>query len=205
MAVHINFKICDNSADCNCIRACPTGAFYWDDKNKTIAVDKDKCVNCGKCVCCDVGAVRLSKDDKEAKDIENEYQNDTRTTSDLFVDRYGASPILPTFVTTEKMLDTVLTSKRPFVIKLYKDETVCCMLKSIPIKEILKQYNENATFRKVKVETDILQKRYGVAELPALVFIKDNNVLGHIDGYYLDANKHELFSLIKTLCNNKSN
>ncbi len=34
MSVLINFKICDNSPDCNGIRDCPTKAFYWDKENK---------------------------------------------------------------------------------------------------------------------------------------------------------------------------
>jgi len=40
MAVLINFKICDNSKDCSGIRVCPMKAFFWDEKRKTVAVEK---------------------------------------------------------------------------------------------------------------------------------------------------------------------
>jgi len=48
-AVLINFKICDNFKDCSGIAVCPTKAFYWDRKKRTIAVDNEKCKSCGLC------------------------------------------------------------------------------------------------------------------------------------------------------------
>lgn len=68
MSVLINFKICDNSKDCNGIAVCPIKAFYWDEKKKTIAVDETKCISCGKCEeSCPVDAIRVARNEKELK------------------------------------------------------------------------------------------------------------------------------------------
>ena len=60
MPVLINFKICDNCADCNGIRVCPVGAFHWDEENRSIAVDKEKCMGCEACVgACPVSTITI--------------------------------------------------------------------------------------------------------------------------------------------------
>ncbi len=61
-----------------------------------------------------------------------------------------------------------------------------------------------STFRKIEVVTDKLLDRYNISKLPALVFIKDQKVLGTIEGYYTDENSRELYSEIHKL-KNKSN
>ncbi|MBU0897971.1 MAG: 4Fe-4S dicluster domain-containing protein [Patescibacteria group bacterium] len=65
MSVLINFKICDNSKDCNGIKVCPVGAIFWDEKRKTVAVNNKKCISCGMCEkSCLIGAIRVAKVDK---------------------------------------------------------------------------------------------------------------------------------------------
>ena len=199
MAVLINFKICDNSKDCNGIRACPTGAFGWDEKEKTIFVDEALCINCGACACCSVDAIKVTNSDEEYEKVKKEIDDDPRTLNDLFVDRYGATPIQEMFTTTEERLDTVLQSPRPFMVELYTEDTIMCLLKSIPIKELLEEFDIEASFRKVEAVTDKLTTRYGVKELPALVFIKDNKVLGKIEGYYEDDNQKEILEKIRKI------
>ena len=73
------------------------------------------------------------------------------------------------------------------------------MLKSIPIKEILQEFDKEATFRKIEVLSDKLLDRYKIKELPALIFIKDQKILGTIEGYYTDADNRELFKKIKQI------
>ena len=199
MAVLINFKICDNSKDCNGIKACPTGAFDWDEDNKTLVIHEDLCNNCGKCMCCDVDAIRVTHSDEEYEKAKKEIEDDPRTINDLFIDRYGASPIQDMFTATEESIDTVLYSNRPFMLELYKEETIECLLKSIPIREILQKFDNEATFRKIEVTSDKLLNRYNIKELPALVFIRNNEVVGTIEGYYTDEDSRELFNKIPNI------
>ena len=125
MPVLINFKICDNSKDCNGIKVCPIGAFYWDEKNKTIAVDNSKCTNCGKCEdACPVDAIRVARNEEEYEKIKKEIEEDPRKVSDLFVDRYGAQPIHPAFLIPQSKFDVqILRSTKPAVVELFKNET----------------------------------------------------------------------------------
>ena len=196
MAVLINFKICDNSKDCNGIRACPTGAFDWDEENKTIVIHENLCINCGKCECCSVDAIKVTYSDEEYEKVKKEIEDDPRTLNDLFIDRYGATPVQEMFTSTEENIDKVLQSQRPFMLELYKEDTIQCLLKSIPIKEILQEFDKEATFRKIEVVSDKLLKRYGIKELPALVFVKNQEALGTIEGYYTDEDQKELFAQI---------
>lgn len=196
MAVLINFKICDNSSDCNGVRDCPTGAFGWDESKKSLYIDEDKCVNCGECQTCSVGAIKVTYSDEETERIKREIEEDPRTLNDLFVDRYGATPIQEMFTSTEENIGKVIQSPRPFMLELYTEETIQCLLNSIPIKEILGAFDKECAFRKIEVKTDELTSRYKVNELPALVFINNGEFFGKVEGYYEEENKNELLSLI---------
>jgi len=199
MAVLINFKICDNSIDCNGIRACPTGAFGWDAEKKTLFIDESLCTNCGLCECCNVDAIKVTHSDEEYEKVKKEIDDDPRTINDLFVDRYGATPIQEMFTSTEEDIDRVMRSPRPFVLELYKEDTIMCLLKSIPIKELLQEFDEESTFRKIEVVSDKLTSKYNIKELPALVFIKEGTVLGTIEGYYEDENEQVVLDKIKEM------
>ena len=199
MAVLINFKICDNSADCNGIAACSTGAFDWDAKEKTLIIHEELCINCGACECCGADAIKVTHTEEEYERVKKEIDEDQRTINDLFVDRYGATPIQEIFTSTEENIDNVLYSPRPFMLELYKEDTIECLLKSIPIREILQEFDVEATFRKIEIVSDKLLNRYEIKELPALVFVKEQKVLGKIEGYYEDKNSRELYNEIKKI------
>ena len=126
MPVLINFKICDNSKDCSGIEACSVGAFYWDEKNKTIAIDNSKCINCGKCEsACPVGAIRVAETDEEFEKIKKEIEEDPRKVSDLFVDRYGAEPVDPAFLITENKFEIqIIESTQLAVVELFNDDSI---------------------------------------------------------------------------------
>lgn len=140
MAVLINFKICDNAEECGGIEACNTGALSWDGKNKSIKIDNGKCTSCGLCEkACDVYAIKVARNDNEYKDIQREFAEDPRTVADLHIDRYGAQPIFPACLITENQFDQQVLSYAGIVCaELFEDDTIECMIKSIPIKELLK-------------------------------------------------------------------
>ncbi|MBZ9572837.1 4Fe-4S dicluster domain-containing protein [Patescibacteria group bacterium] len=192
MAVLINFKICDNSEDCNGIDVCPTGAFYWDKKKKTIAIDNSKCISCGKCEeACPVGAIRMAKNEREYKKIKKEIEKDPRKLSDLFIDRYGATPIHPAFLIPQNKFEVqIIRSTNPAVVELFNRESIECLLYSVPIKELFKDMD--IRYRKIEVKDDSFLKKYKVKELPSLLFFKAGKLTGKIDGYFDIKQKKEL-------------
>lgn len=193
MPVLINFKICDNSKDCNGIAVCPTHTIVWDEKNKAIKIDNSKCINCGKCEeSCPVSAIRVAKDEKEYKKIKKEIDEDPRKISDLFVDRYGTVSISPAFlIPLDKFEVQILESNKPAVVELFKNSSIKCLLYSIPIKELFK--NLDVKYRKINIGDDeTLLKKYKINQVPALLFFNNGKLIGKIEGHYRIGNLSEL-------------
>lgn len=190
MAVLINFKICDNAKECGGLAVCPTGALSWDEKNENILIDNDKCISCGLCEKeCPIGAIKIAKTDEEFNKIKKEIDDDTRTTKDLFVDRYGAVAISSFFKIDINEIPEKIKKDCLTIIEIYNPETAECLLKSIPIQDLTKNLPENTLYYKVESENF---NEYCVTELPSLLLFKNNNLLGHIDGYYDNDNIEEI-------------
>lgn len=202
MPVIINFKICDNAEACNAINVCPTGAFHWNEEKKTLEIDKEKCIDCGLCATsersCQVGAIRYAKTLEDLERIKEEIDKDPRTISDLQADRYGATPINMPFSCTEEELDSVLTTSKLCMVEVYIEDTIECLIKSIPIKEIMKELGDSV-YRKVELKTEEFKKKYDIKELPSLLFFKEGKLLGKIEGYYTVDQKEELIDKIKNI------
>ena len=183
MSVLINFKICDNAEECNGIAVCPTKALSWDDKNKTVIIDNSKCISCGRCEkACMVGAIKVAKNDDEYKKFQKEIDEDSRRVSDLYLDRYGAQSILPAFlIDAEIFKKEVEGSAKLVAAELYENEGIMCMLRSVPIKELFK--GKDIKYRKLEA-TEALEKKYKIKKLPCLLFFKDGELLGKIEGYF---------------------
>ncbi len=199
MPVLINFKICDNSEDCSGINVCHVNAFYWDAKNKIIAVDNSKCILCGKCEkSCPVGAIRVAKNEEEYNKIKNEIDNDTRKISDLFVDRYGAQPIHPAFlIPHDKFHIQILKSTKLAAVELFNKSSIMCLLNSIPIRNLFE--NIDVKYRKIEVNSDSLLERYAVKKLPALLFFSNGNIIGKIEGYFDNKKEKEMLRKINDI------
>lgn len=202
MPVIINFKICDNAEACNAISVCPTGAFHWNSEKKTLEIDKNKCIDCGACATseksCQVGAIRFAKTKEALEQIKKEIAEDPRTISDLQADRYGATPINMPFSCSEEELDSVLTTSKTCLIEFYNEDSIECLIKSIPVKEILKEI-DNSTYRKIEVKSEGFKKKYEINEFPSLYIFKDNNIIGKIEGYYSVDQKEELIEKINSI------
>lgn len=198
MAVVINYKICDNSKDCDGIKECPVDAFKWDEEKKTIYVDNEICIDCGACEnSCSVGAVKVAINKEEYEKAVKVVEDDPRTIQDLFCERYGASPLQEEFLLKEaEFNEDVLNLKRPLMVELFSDDNIMCLLRSIPVKELLKEYSKDATYLKVEITEGNITKEYGVTELPALLFFKDGVLVHKEEGFVEDSNRKELLERI---------
>ena len=198
MAVLVNFKICDNAKECGGISVCPTGALSWNEEKETIDIDNEKCISCGRCEKeCPIGAIMVAKNDEEYKKIQQEIDEDPRTTKDLLVDRYGSVAISDFFKIElsdikEKSEKDCLT-----LIEVYNPDTAECLLKSIPIKELTKNLPSDTLFYKAESDKNI--DEYKITELPSLLIFKGGNLLGHIDGYYTTDEKEKIISKLNSI------
>lgn len=198
MAVLVNFKICDNAKECGGIAVCPTGALFYDDEKNTIVIDNEKCISCGRCENeCPIGAIMVAKSDEEYNKIKKEIEEDKRTTKDLFVDRYGAAPLSDFFIIESEEIKDKVSNEGITLIELYDDNSIQCLLKSIPVKELTKDFPQNTMFYKVETKDDILNE-YNIKELPSLLFFRDGRLVGKIEGYKDESQKEELFEEIKS-------
>lgn len=190
MAVLINFKICDNAKECGGVAVCPTGALSWDEENETIKIDNDKCICCGACErSCPVNAIKVAFSDEEYDKIAKQIEDDPRTIKDLFVDRYGAAPLSEFFMISEDEIENKLTDGI-VLVELYNDDSIECLLKSIPVKEITKDLPKDTLFFKAESKEE---------NLPALLIYKNKKLLGKIEGYYTIDQKEELMNKIKEI------
>jgi len=199
MPVLINWKICDNSKDCSGIGACPTHALVWDDEKKIIAIDNEKCTNCGLCEkACPVGAIRVARTQEEYEKIQKEIDDDPRKVSDLFVDRYGGEPTDRAFEIGEGKFEVqILEATQLAVVEFFNEITIICLMKCIPIKELLEG---KVKYRKIEVEEDSeLLKRYGIKELPCLAFFRNGKLVGKVEGYYSIHDRDEMKNKIAAI------
>ena len=197
MAVLINFKICDNAAECSGIEACPNGAIFWDEDKESLSTNNDLCISCKMCEsACPIGAIMVATTPDEYAKLEEEIDNDERNKDDLFVERYGAVPLDDSVC----LSSIQFAEKAPLIAELtlvefYNDDSIQCLLKSIPVSEIMSAFNQFSAYYKVEADDNMRQK-YGITELPALAMFKDGKLLKTIDGYYEISEKDKLFSCL---------
>lgn len=198
MAVLVNYKICDNAKECGGIAVCPTGALSWDEENETIKIENDKCISCGMCEKeCPIGAIVVASDDDEYNKLKKEIDDDPRTTKDLFVDRYGAAAISEFFQINLNEIDEKVKKDCYTFVEINSPDTIECLLKSIPVKDLTKSFPSDTLYFKVETEEEV--SKYNINTLPALLVFKDGNLLKTINGYYTVDDKDSVIQALESL------
>ena len=196
MSVVFNFKICDNSEDCNGIPVCPTKALTWDKEAKSLVVDNSKCVSCGACAkaCPVLGAILVAKTEEEYKHIKDEIESDPRTRSQLLEDRYGVVPTDPTLIVTMKNFnEEVLDSNNVLFVDFWDKPHRPCRVKAIEFKvlrakaSIITKFLSNKELkikiRKIDVtENPEIVNRYSVGIIPSFLVFYKGKVIGRVEG-----------------------
>lgn len=195
MPAIINHKICDQANACGGIRVCPVGAFTYNEKTKRIEIDNSKCISCGACEkTCPIGAIAVAQTWEEYEELKKEIDNDPRSAEDLFVDRYGGDIINENVLIDVKDLDKVSKESNDTLIEVFNDDSIMCLLKSIPFADIL----ENSTYKKYYRcnvgESDL--SKFGVKELPSLLLCNAGKVRV-VYGYFEEKDAEELYKKLK--------
>lgn len=201
MACFRNYKICDNAPECSGIEVCPVKAITYNEETKSVEIDNTKCISCGLCEkACPIGAFRVAKTEEEAKKIKMEIESDPRTTKDLFVDRYGATPLSEFFRIEASDIENKVENQELVLIECYIEENIACLLKSIPIKELTKDLLASTLFYKASFE-NIENNLYEIKEFPSLLLFSYGKLIGKIEGYFEESEKEELKNKINIIVN----
>lgn len=185
MSVYINFKICDNAEECSGIAVCPVKSLYWDDIEKTVAIDNSRCLTCDACMeACPAGAIRVAHSEEESIQIQEDIDNDPRTIHDLMVERYGASPVSENILISIRDAEEKIAEKTLLIaIEIIDDNDTPCLINSVPISEAFGSVN--IEYYKVTVNDnayDCFAKKYDVTACPTLLVFRRGILLVRMDG-----------------------
>lgn len=179
VAVLINYKICDNAAECGGIETCPAGALFWNQETGRIGIDNNICISCHECEnACPVGAIHVADNDSDFLRIHTEIENDSRHVEELFVERYGAMPIDEDLVLDEIQVKQIVKELSLVFIEQFQDSSIQCLLHSIPTELIIGRFG--CTYRKQQMP-DELEGVY-----PRLQIYEKGNLIGTVLGYFED-------------------
>lgn len=196
MPVIINHKICDQANACGGINVCPVGAFTYNEKTKKIEIDNNKCISCGACEkTCPIGAIGFAKTWEEYEELKKAIEEDPRCSEDLFVDRFGGDIINEDVMIDFDKLDKIVAKSDKVLIELFNDDSIMCLLKSIPYHEILDNSPYTSYYRCNVGEGDF--SKYKVKDLPSLLLCNKGKVTKVVNGYYEEKDKQKLFKLLK--------
>lgn len=198
--VIINEKMCDNAKECSGIAVCPTGAIFWNEAKGKIDVDNELCVSCGRCEKdgCPIGAIRVVDNKADYENEKARIMADERTVEELFVERYGASVIEEDLLIEPSGIEAVLQNGKYTFIEQFNDDSIQCLLHSIPISEIREGLDIEFNYYKCDVGLSEDSSLY-----PILVIYDGEKCLGKIEGYYDDKAKKEFVNKIAEMIRSK--
>ncbi len=84
------------------------------------------------------------------------------------------------------------------LIECYQESSIQCLLKSIPIKEITKEFPSDTLFYKVSFEEE-KENEYDIQEFPALLIYKDGSLKGKVEGYFEIKDKEKFMNQVNEI------
>jgi len=197
MPAIINFKICDNASECDGLAVCPNKAISWNEIKKTLEIDESKCTSCSLCAkACPVGAIKVAIG-QDFEFIKQEFEKDTRKTSDLFVERFGAQSTDRSSLISEAYFQSLITKKDPMVFELFNSNETMCLIKSIPVRDLFKK---GTLYNKVDTESNQdLINQYKIKGLPCLLFFENGKLKDKIEGFFDTTQKEALLNKIRKI------
>ena len=192
--VIINEKICDNAPECGGIEVCPTGAIFWDEQEKKLKTNNELCVSCRLCVTdgCPVGAILVADSAEEYENIQKQIEDDEHSKEELFVERYGATAIDEDIIIERNSLKDYLSENKYVFFEEFNDDSIQCLLHSIPIQRLREKIGVNFNFYKYDIGISDTS-----AIVPSLVLFFGEKCLGKIEGYYDEEHIDEFVDAIK--------
>ena len=197
MPAIINFKICDNCPECDGPLVCPKKAITWNENKKTLEIDESKCISCGACAkACSVGAIKVATG-ADFEFIKQEFERDTRKTSDLFVDRYGAQSTNKTSLISYTYFQSIINKKDLMIFEIFDSASTMCLINSIPVRELFKK---NVLYNRIDTNTDkTLINQFKIKKLPCFLFFQNGQFKDKIEGYFDTTQKEKLLEKIKKI------
>ncbi|MDH3353354.1 MAG: 4Fe-4S binding protein [Nanoarchaeota archaeon] len=200
MTVQINCKICDNVAECEGIKCCLTDALFWDEENKKISIDNNKCISCKRCEKnCPNKAIKVSSTQEEYDKQKNEIEKDPRKLSDLCIERYGSVIISPEArIEESELIEEMGKQTKPILLEIFTQESVKPIEDCVHIKDMVPR--EDLVFKKVKIkDKEKIPKEWNVRIFPSLLLFIDGNVMGKTEGYMDYRKKLELTKEVRDM------
>ena len=185
MSVLVNFKICDNADVCSGVEVCPTGAIFWNAEQQTLGTDNSKCTSCGLCAdACPAKAIAVANTDEEYNSIKKSFDDDPRTLKDLWVERYGASPVDEAILIPVSETTLLVEKNTGFLaLEIVDDLDTACLIDSVPISELFDEIEYS--HYKVTTRDELygeFSKAYGVLEIPTFLLFSNDKVILKVEG-----------------------
>lgn len=199
----INYKICDLAPECGGIEVCPTGAFFWNKKDKRPDIDNSKCISCGVCAReCPVDAIIIVQTEEEFNKVLENIKNDPRSEKELWRERIGTqpgrTPPLAAVVTPKNFLQEVLELRELVALDVWSEETLDCRYHSVLWEEL--GLADKIVFKKLdggKYPT--LARRLKASKFPTLIIFKEGKEKLRKEGYLYHGDIFPLVAKIKKL------